>query len=69
MHFTGQLQEGIEPFETRVRVEFHDDAKGRTRLEISQWLPQHLASPSEEGWLEAFTKLDATLAGGAIWPR
>jgi len=62
MHVTGQLQEGIEPFETRVRVEFHDEADGRTRLEIRQWLPEHLASPSEKGWLEAFTKLDATLA-------
>lgn len=61
MHVTGQLQEGIEPFETRIRVEFHDEADGRTRLEIRQWLPEHLASPSKEGWLEAFTKLDATL--------
>jgi hypothetical protein len=34
---------------------------GRTRLEIRQWLPQHLAHPNEEGWLQAFTKLDATL--------
>jgi uncharacterized protein YndB with AHSA1/START domain len=68
MHVTGQLQEGIEPFETRVRVELHDEADGRTRLEISQWLPEHLASPSGEGWSEAFTKLDATLAGGTAWP-
>jgi len=52
-----------EPLETRTRAEFHDEADGRTRLEIRQWLPEHLASPSEEGWLEAFTKLDATLAG------
>ena len=58
---SGQLQEGIEPFETRFRVEFHDEADGRTRLEIRQWLPAHLAGPSEQGWLEAFTKLDATL--------
>jgi len=62
MHVTGQLLEGLEPFETRVRIEFHDEADGRTRLEVRQWLPEHLASPSEEGWLEAFTKLDATLA-------
>src|SRR5262245_545514 len=68
MHVTGQLQEGLEPFETRVRVEFHDEADGRTRLEISQWLPEHLASPSEQGWSEAFTKLDAALAGGPAWP-
>jgi uncharacterized protein YndB with AHSA1/START domain len=68
MHVTGQLQKGLEPFETRVRIEFHDEANGRTRLEIRQWLPEHLVSPSEEGWLEAFTKLDATLARGAAWP-
>jgi uncharacterized protein YndB with AHSA1/START domain len=30
MHVTGQLQEGLEPFETRVRIEFHDEANGRT---------------------------------------
>jgi hypothetical protein len=59
---TGQLPGGFEPFATRVRLEFHDEPDGRTRLEVSQWLPEHLMSPSEEGWLEAFTKLDATLA-------
>jgi hypothetical protein len=30
-------------------------------LEIRQWLPEDLAAPSEAGWREAFTKLDATL--------
>jgi uncharacterized protein YndB with AHSA1/START domain len=63
MHVTGQLPDGTEPFETRFRVEFHDEADGRTRLEIRQWLPAHLAAPSEHGWSEAFTKLDATLSG------
>ncbi len=67
MHATGQLQEGIELFETRFRVEFHDEADGRTRLEIRQWLPEYLAGPSKEGWLQAFTKLDATLTrAGAV---
>jgi uncharacterized protein YndB with AHSA1/START domain len=61
MHVTGQLPDGIEPFETRFRVEFHDEADGRTRLEIRQWLPEHLSAASEQGWLEAFTKLDVTL--------
>ena len=61
MHATGQLPDGIEPFETRFRVEFHDEADGRTRLEIRQWLSAHLAGPSSQGWLEAFEKLDATL--------
>ena len=61
MHVTGQLPDGIEPFATRLRLEFHDEADARTRLEIRQWLPEHLAAPSEQGWTEAFTKLDATL--------
>lgn len=61
MHVSGRLQEGIEPFETRLRVEFYDEADGRTRLEIRQWLPERLAHPSEECWRQAFTKLDATL--------
>ena len=30
-------------------------------LEIRQWLPAHLAGPSNQGWLEALDKLDATL--------
>jgi len=64
LHITGQLPGGFEPFETRMRVEFHDEADGRTRLEIRQWLPEHLVSPTEEGWGEALTKLDATLADG-----
>ena len=62
MHVSGQLPGGFEPFETRVRLEFHDEADRRTRLEIRQWLPEHLAAPSQEGWLQAFTKLDAALA-------
>ena len=62
MHVSGQLPGGFEPFETRMRVEFHDEPDGRTRLEIRQWLAEHLAGPSENGWREAFTKLDATLA-------
>jgi uncharacterized protein YndB with AHSA1/START domain len=62
MHITGELPGDFEPFETRMRVEFYDEADGRTRLEISQWLPETHVSPSEEGWSEAFAKLDASLA-------
>lgn len=62
MNISGQLPGGYEPFQTRMRVEFHDEPDGRTRLEISQWLPEHLASPSENGWNEALSKLDAALA-------
>jgi hypothetical protein len=58
--FGGRLQEGIEPFETRLRGEFYDEAGGRTRLEIGQWLPEHLAQSSEAGWRQAFTKPGAT---------
>jgi len=57
---TGRLQDDIEPFETRFRVEFHGEPHGRTRLEIRQWLPAHLARPSNQGWVEALEKLDAT---------
>ena len=66
MRATGQLPGGFEPFETRVRIEFHDEADGQTRLEIRQWVPdERLASASEQGWGEAFTKLDAVLAARA----
>jgi uncharacterized protein YndB with AHSA1/START domain len=61
-HVTGRLPGDFEPFETRVRIEFHDEGDERTRLEVRQWLPQHLVSPSENGWDEAFSKLDAKLA-------
>ncbi|KAA1422998.1 SRPBCC domain-containing protein [Mumia zhuanghuii] len=79
MHVSGQLQGGFEPFATRFRIEFHDEPDGRTRLEIHQWLPDHLTGPSEQGWHEAFTKLDAALItaqahaadrrGGIPWPH
>jgi uncharacterized protein YndB with AHSA1/START domain len=62
MRIAGNLPRGYEPFETRMRVEFYDEADGRTRLEVSQWLPEGYASPTENGWNEAFSKLDATLA-------
>ena len=65
MRVAGQLPEDFEPFETDMRIEFHDEADGRTRLEIRQRLPKHLASPTEQGWGEAFAKLDALLAAGA----
>lgn len=61
MQVTGRLQDGVEPFETTFGVEFHDEPDGRTRLEIRQWLPAHLAGPSKQGWLEALEKLDGTL--------
>jgi uncharacterized protein YndB with AHSA1/START domain len=62
MRITGQLLRGYEPFETRMRVEFYDEPDERTRLEISQWLPEGYAAPTENGWGEAFSKLDKVLA-------
>jgi uncharacterized protein YndB with AHSA1/START domain len=61
MHVGGRLPGDFQPFETRFRIEFHDEAERRTRLEIRQWLPADLGAPSEAGWAEAFTKLDAAL--------
>jgi len=61
MHITGHLPHRFKPFETRMRLEFHDDADGRTRVEVSQWLPEQLIPPTENGWGEAFAKLDSTL--------
>jgi hypothetical protein len=49
-----------------MRLEFYDEAEGRTRLEVRQWLPEHLVPPTENGWGEAFGKLDATLATLAV---
>lgn len=59
---SGELPDEIEPFETRVRLEFHDEGPDRTRLELRQWLPENAPAGSDEGWLESFTKLDAQLA-------
>jgi len=58
----GRLPGGHEPFETRMRLEFHDEGDGQTRVEVRQWLPEHLVSPTDNGWSEAFSKLDALLA-------
>ena len=62
MRITGHLPRGFEPFETRMRVEFYDETGGRTRLEVRQWLPASYVSPTENGWGEQFSKLDAVLA-------
>lgn len=36
---------GFQPFETQMRIEFYDEPDGRTRVEVRQWLPEHLVSP------------------------
>ncbi|MGW4486707.1 SRPBCC family protein [Amycolatopsis sp. NPDC004368] len=68
MHVTGRLPDGVEPFDTRVRVEFHDEADGRTRLEIRQWLPPQQTGNAEQGWFEALTTLDTTLIDARTSP-
>lgn len=62
LHVSGRLPGGFEPYETPFRIEFHDEPDGRSRLEIQQWLPAHLIRPTDQGWSEAFEKLDASLA-------
>ena len=62
MHVTGRLPDGIEAFETRVRVDFFDEAGGRTRLRVRQWLPIQQAGNAEQGWREALTKLAILIA-------
>ena len=61
MRITGQLPGGFAPFETRMRLEFHDEADGRTRLEIRQWLPESHLTGTRLGWGEALGKLAALL--------
>jgi uncharacterized protein YndB with AHSA1/START domain len=62
MRITGQLPGGQGPFETRMRVEFHDEPVDRTRLEIRQWLPESHLNGTRGGWSEAFSKLDELLS-------
>jgi uncharacterized protein YndB with AHSA1/START domain len=63
MRISGHLPNDYAPFETRMRVEFYDEPDERTRLEVRQWLPDGYAAPTENGWGEAFSKLDKVLAG------
>jgi Activator of Hsp90 ATPase homolog 1-like protein len=47
----------------RMRIEFHDEEGGRTRLELRQGLlPVEVIDMAREGWLSSFTKLDKALA-------
>jgi uncharacterized protein YndB with AHSA1/START domain len=62
MRITGQLPSGYKPFETRMRVEFLDEPGLGTRVVISQWLPEGYVAPTENGWGEAFSKLERVLA-------
>lgn len=47
----------------RIRLEFHDEDGGRTRLVLRQSpLPVEVMDMAREGWLSSFTKLDKELA-------
>jgi uncharacterized protein YndB with AHSA1/START domain len=45
-----------------IRLEFHDEEGGRTRLVLRQGpFPGEVADMAREGWLSSFTKLDKLL--------
>jgi hypothetical protein len=45
-----------------LRLEFHDEGAGKTRLELRQGpFPQDLGDQTKSGWESSFTKLDALL--------
>ncbi|MEU4692780.1 SRPBCC domain-containing protein [Actinoplanes sp. NPDC023714] len=46
----------------RLRIEFHDEPGGRTRLVLTQSpFPEPMHEGAEEGWGSSFTKLDKLL--------
>ncbi|MER7456430.1 SRPBCC domain-containing protein [Micromonospora sp. NPDC126480] len=46
-----------------LRLEFHDEPGGKTRLVLRQGpFPVEMAGQAEQGWGSSFTKLDALLA-------
>lgn len=62
-----QHAEGIPGFEgiaiMMLRLEFHDEPGGKTRLELRQGpFSQRLEEDSREGWNSSFGKLDRLLA-------
>jgi uncharacterized protein YndB with AHSA1/START domain len=62
-----QRVEGIPGFDgvaaIALRVEFHDEPGGKTRIELRQGpFTQALQAGSHEGWTSSFTKLDDLLA-------
>jgi uncharacterized protein YndB with AHSA1/START domain len=62
-----QRAEGIPGFEgvatMTLRVEFHDEPGGKTRLELRQGpFTEEMRAGSRDGWMSSFTKLDDLLA-------
>lgn len=66
MRVRGQLPGNFEAFETRFRFEFYDEPDGRTRLEVRQWLPEHVSGATDTGWIQSFAALDAHLETMAV---
>ncbi len=45
-----------------LRIEFHDEGDGKTRLELRQGpFDQEIGAQTKAGWESSFTKLDALL--------
>jgi uncharacterized protein YndB with AHSA1/START domain len=45
-----------------LRLEFHDEGAGKTRLELRQGpFPREIGDQTKSGWESSFTKLDALL--------
>jgi len=50
------------PGRMQMRIEFHDESQGRTRVVIRQGpFTEETRDMTEEGWLSSFTKLDIVL--------
>lgn len=55
--------EGAPPTPMTIRLEFHDEDGGKTRLVLRQGpFSEEMAGNAREGWGTSFTKLDALLA-------
>ncbi len=51
------------PLRVHLRLEFHDEGRGKTRLELRQgpFATGQLGADTHAGWESSFTKLDALL--------
>jgi uncharacterized protein YndB with AHSA1/START domain len=51
------------PLRVQLRLEFHDEGNGKTRLELrqGQFADGQLGADTRSGWESSFTKLDALL--------
>jgi uncharacterized protein YndB with AHSA1/START domain len=57
------------PLRVHLRLEFHDEGNGKTRLELRQgpFATGQLGADTRSGWESSFTKLDALL-GASLAP-